>query len=67
MTKGERHHLKGKATYMEVVLNLCANKEIVHKIMQEEHDVPMAKHYRERTTRVAIGKILYWPKMKQDV
>jgi translation initiation factor 2 beta subunit (eIF-2beta)/eIF-5 len=37
------------------------------KIMQEEHDVPMVKHHGERTTRVAIGKRYYWPKMKQDV
>jgi hypothetical protein len=35
--------------------------------MQEEHDMPMAKHYGKQTTKVAVGKRLYWPKMKQDV
>ncbi len=35
--------------------------------MQEKHDVPMAKHRGEITTRMAIRKRLYWPKMKQDV
>jgi len=24
--------------------------------MEEEHDVPMARHHGKRTTRVAIGK-----------
>jgi hypothetical protein len=28
------------------------------KIMQEKHDVPMAKHRGEITTRMAIGKKL---------
>jgi hypothetical protein len=37
------------------------------KIMQEKHDVPMVGHNREKTTRVAIGKRFYWPKMKKDV
>jgi len=31
MMKGERHHLKKRAIQMEVILNLCANKEVVHK------------------------------------
>ncbi len=31
MTKGERHHLKRKAIQMEVVMNLSANKEAMHK------------------------------------
>jgi hypothetical protein len=35
--------------------------------MQKEHDVPMAGHYGEHTTRVAVGKTLYWPEMKEDV
>jgi hypothetical protein len=29
--KGERHHFKKRAIQMEVILNLCANKEVVHK------------------------------------
>jgi hypothetical protein len=36
-------------------------------IMQEEHDVPIAKHCGEKTTRVVVGKCFNWPKMKQDV
>jgi hypothetical protein len=35
--------------------------------MQEEHDVPMAGHHGESTTRVIVRKILYYPKMKKDV
>jgi len=35
--------------------------------MQEKHDVPMAGHYGEKTTRVVIGKSFYWLEMKQDV
>ncbi len=35
--------------------------------MQEKHDVPMAGHRRERTTRMAIGNRFYWLKMKKDV
>jgi hypothetical protein len=35
--------------------------------MYETHDMPMAKHRGEQTMKVAIGKRLYWPKMKQDV
>jgi hypothetical protein len=31
MTKGERHHFNGKAIQMEVVMNLSANKEVVHE------------------------------------
>jgi hypothetical protein len=31
MTKGERHHLKRRVVQMEVVSNLCASKEAVHK------------------------------------
>jgi hypothetical protein len=34
--------------------------------MQEEHDMPMAKHRGKQTTKVAVRKKLYWPKMKQD-
>jgi hypothetical protein len=34
------------------------------KIMQEEHDMPMARHYGEITIRVVVGKKFYWPKMK---
>jgi hypothetical protein len=35
--------------------------------MQKEHDVPMAKHCGEQTTRVAIGKMFYWFEMKENV
>jgi len=35
--------------------------------MHGEHDVPMAGHCGERTTRMAIGKIFYWLEMKHDV
>jgi hypothetical protein len=35
------------------------------KIMQEDHDVPM--DCGGKTIRVAIGKKIYWPKMKWDV
>lgn len=34
--------------------------------MQKEHDMPMAKHSSKQTTKVAVRKKLYWPKMKQD-
>ncbi len=37
------------------------------KIMQEKHDVPMVVHCGEWTTRMAIEKMFYWPKMKEDV
>jgi hypothetical protein len=33
------------------------------KIMQEEHDAPMAGHYGV-TTRMVVRKKLYWPEMK---
>jgi hypothetical protein len=35
--------------------------------MQEEHDMPMAKHHGEQTMKMVVGKMLYWPKMKQDI
>jgi hypothetical protein len=35
--------------------------------MQEEHDVPMVGHCGEHTTRVDVGKTLYWLGMKKDV
>jgi hypothetical protein len=31
MKKGERHHLEGRITKMESILNLCANKKVAHK------------------------------------
>jgi hypothetical protein len=31
MKEGEKHHLKRRIVQMEIVLNLCANLEIVHK------------------------------------
>jgi hypothetical protein len=31
MTKGERNHLKRRVVQMEVVLNLCANRETMHE------------------------------------
>jgi len=33
------------------------------KIMQEEHDVPMARHYGERTIRMVVRKFNL-PEMK---
>jgi hypothetical protein len=33
MTKGEKNNLKRKATQMEVVSNLCVNKETMHENM----------------------------------
>jgi len=36
-------------------------------IMQQEHDVPIAKHCGENTTRVVMDKCFNWPKMKGDV
>jgi hypothetical protein len=29
--EGERHHLEGRITKMEIVLNFCANKKSSHK------------------------------------
>jgi hypothetical protein len=29
--EGERHHLEGRITKMEIVSNLCANKKSSHK------------------------------------
>jgi hypothetical protein len=34
------------------------------KIVQEKHDVPMARHHGEKTTRVVIGKKSYWLERK---
>jgi hypothetical protein len=31
------------------------------KNMQEEHGMPMARHYGKKTIRVVIGKKFYWP------
>jgi hypothetical protein len=64
--KGERHHLKGRIVKMEIISNLCAWK-LQMKIMQEEHDVPMTGHRGGQTTRVVVGKKLYWLEMKEDV
>ncbi len=35
--------------------------------MQEEHNVPMARHYGEITIRMVVGKRFYRPEMKQVV
>ncbi len=51
---------------MEIISNLCAWK-LQMKIMQEEHDVPMTGHRGGQTTRVVVGKKLYWLEMKEDV
>jgi hypothetical protein len=32
--------------------------------MYKEHDMPMARHYGKKTTRVAVGKKFYWFEMK---
>jgi translation initiation factor 2 beta subunit (eIF-2beta)/eIF-5 len=37
------------------------------KIVQEEHNVPMARHHGEKTTRMVVGKRFYRPKIKQVV
>jgi hypothetical protein len=37
------------------------------KIIYEEHDMPMARHYGKKTTRVVVGKKFYWLEMKYDV
>jgi hypothetical protein len=49
---------------MEAILNLCAMGRLCMKIMQKKHDVPMVKHYGERTTKVAIGRRFYSLEMK---
>jgi hypothetical protein len=50
---------------MEVVLNLCANGEAVHK--NHGRKAWCAHGHEEKTTKVVIGKRLYSPEMKQDV
>jgi len=35
-------------------------------VMQEVHDVPMAGHCGEKSTREFLGKIFYWLEMKED-
>ncbi len=37
------------------------------KVMQEVHDVPMAGHHGEKTTRELLEKTLDWSGMKEDV
>jgi hypothetical protein len=37
------------------------------KVMQKEHDVPMAEHSGEKMTRELLGKTFYWLEMKEDV
>jgi hypothetical protein len=37
MKKNEKYHFKRRVVQMETILNLCANREVVH----EKHDVPM--------------------------
>jgi hypothetical protein len=37
------------------------------KVMQEVHDVPMARHYGEKTTRELLGKTFYWLEMREDI
>jgi hypothetical protein len=36
------------------------------KVMQEVHDVPMAKCHGENTSTIT-SKSFYWPKMKEDI
>jgi hypothetical protein len=31
MKEGEKHQLKGRIAQMEIILNLCANLEVMHK------------------------------------
>ncbi len=43
-------------------------KEKLHmKVMQDVHDVPMAGHHGEKTTRELLGKTTYWSEMKEDI
>jgi hypothetical protein len=60
MEEGERHHLKRRVVHMEIILIYVLVGKLHTKIMQEEHDVPMLGQCRERTTRVVVGKRLYW-------
>jgi len=37
-------------------------------VMQEVHDMSMAKHHEEKTiTWVILSDMFYWPKMKEDI
>jgi len=38
---------------------MCQQGSYAWRIMQEEYDMPMAKHYGKQTTKVAVGKRLY--------
>ncbi len=37
------------------------------KVMQEVHDVPMARHFDDKTMKVTLSKNFYWFKMKEDI
>jgi hypothetical protein len=58
--KGERDHLSRWIAKLEVITSLHAKG----KVMQEVHDVSMAKHHGEKTTRELLGKTFYWHEMK---
>jgi hypothetical protein len=41
---------------MEIVSSLCANCKLCIKIIQEQHDILIARYYGEKTTRVVMRK-----------
>ncbi len=51
--EGDRHHLKGRIAQMEVSQIYVSIRKLHMKIMQEEHDVPMAD--------IMVKKPQEWP------
>jgi hypothetical protein len=51
---------------MEIVLNLCADRETMHGDHARKAWCAQG-HHGEKTTKVVVGKKFFWPKMKQDV
>lgn len=67
MKKSEKYHLKRRVVQMETILNLCANREVVHEDHTWRNMMCPWQHCGERTTRLVVGKKFYWPKMKYNV
>jgi len=44
---------------MEIIMNLCARRKIVHEGYEKMHDAPMVGHHGEKTTRELLGKKNY--------
>jgi hypothetical protein len=43
-------------------------RKLCMEVMQEVHDMSMAKHHEEKTTTwVILSDMFYWPKMKEDI